>query len=199
MINMIHAHIRLTEDLLPLDFSLGQEHSEDLEKQIESLIDDEVRLLAPCHTTQMAPAAMQALKAKVVSVLRLKCSQVVHLNITKDIPLKGMLRTCGGYWDAIVRPGPKEDQHLRRLVEDNIPEADNLSIEVITQYIGPSINFWRCSLVHLLYLIHVLLLARLLEAVRPLLLVTQSNLVCATICSADIISCTNGLSPDAKH
>jgi hypothetical protein len=138
---MIYTHICLTEDLLPLNFSLGQECSEDLERQIESLIDDEVRLLAPCHTTQMAPAAIQALKAKVASMLRLKCGRVVHLNITKDIPLNGMLRMCGGYWDAMVGPGPKEDQHLRRLVEDNIPEADNLSIEVITQYIRPSINF----------------------------------------------------------
>jgi hypothetical protein len=99
---MIHTHIRLTEDLPPLDFSLGQEHSKDLEKQIESLIDNKVRLLAPCHTTQMAPTAIQALKAKVASVLRLKCGQVVCLNITKNIPFKGMLGTCGGYWDTMV-------------------------------------------------------------------------------------------------
>ncbi|KAJ7680084.1 hypothetical protein B0H14DRAFT_2655491 [Mycena olivaceomarginata] len=98
-------------DLPPLDFSLGQERSEDLEKQIESLLDDEVRLLAPCHTTQMAPAAIQALKAKVASVLRLKRGRVVRLNITKDIPLEGM--QCGRYWDATVGPGPKEDRHLQ--------------------------------------------------------------------------------------
>ncbi|KAJ7801898.1 hypothetical protein B0H14DRAFT_2614923 [Mycena olivaceomarginata] len=103
-IDMIHAHIRLTEDLPPLNFSLRQEHSKDLEKQIESLLDNEVRLLAPCQHTQMVPAAIQALKAKVASVLRLKHGRVVRLNITKDIPLEGMLGTCGRYWDATSNP-----------------------------------------------------------------------------------------------
>ncbi|KAJ7765143.1 hypothetical protein B0H14DRAFT_3510232 [Mycena olivaceomarginata] len=191
---MIAIQDRLTASLPPFDFPLGEERDEALQQRIEHLIDDEVQLLGPCHPTKMTPAAVQSIKLQVASVLWLKRGRLVRLNMAKDITLEGMLGKVG-YWDAAVGPGPQEDRHLRRLLDNAIPPSGNLSEDIIARWIGPFINFWRCTLSHLLYLLHVLLLARLLSDLRPLLIFAQSNPVSAALRSGDLVVIGNSL-PD---
>jgi hypothetical protein len=191
---MIAIQDRLTASLPPFDFPLGEERDEALQQRIEHLIDDEVQLLGPCHPTKMTPAAVQSVKLQVASVLRLKRGRLVRLNMAKDITLEGMLGKVG-YWDAAVGPGPQEDRHLRRLLDNAIPPSGNLSEDIIARWIGPFIDFWRCTLSHLLYLLHVLLLAHLLSDLRPLLIFAQSNPVSAALRSGDLVVIGNSL-PD---
>ncbi|KAJ7869182.1 hypothetical protein B0H14DRAFT_2572029 [Mycena olivaceomarginata] len=191
---MIAIQDCLTATLPPFDFPLGEERDEALERRITTLIDDEVQLLGPCHPTKMAPAAIQSVKTQVALVLRLKRGRLVRLNMAKDITLEGILDKAG-YWDAAVGPGPQEDRHLRRLLDNAIPPSGNLSEDIIARWIGPFIDFWRCTLSHLLYLLHVLLLARLLSDLRPLLIFAQSNPLSAALRSGDLVVIGNSL-PD---
>ncbi|KAJ7788436.1 hypothetical protein B0H14DRAFT_2628258 [Mycena olivaceomarginata] len=181
---MIAIQDHLTASLPPFNFPLGEERDEALQQRIEHLIDDEVQLLGPCHPTKMTPAAVQSIKLQVASVLRLKRGRLVRLNMAKDITLEGMLGKVG-YWDVAVGPGPQEDRHLRRLLDNAIPPSGNLSEDIIA----------RCTLSHLLYLLHVLLLARLLSDLRPLLIFAQSNPVSAALRSGDLVVIGNSL-PD---
>ncbi|KAJ7303651.1 hypothetical protein DFH08DRAFT_825746 [Mycena albidolilacea] len=195
---MIAIQDRLTASLLPFDFPLGEERDESLEQRIEHLIDDEVQLLRPCHPTKMTPTVVQFVKSQVSSVLRLKRGRLVRLNMAKDIPLEGILDKTG-YWDAGVGPGPQEDRHLHCLLDDAIPPNGDLSEDVIARWVGPLLNFWRCTLSHLLYLLHLLLLARFLAELRPLLIFAQSNPVSAALRSGDLALSTNSLPEEVHH
>ncbi|KAJ7788452.1 hypothetical protein B0H14DRAFT_3504229 [Mycena olivaceomarginata] len=177
---MIAIQDRLTASLPPFDFPLGEERDEALQQRIKHLIDNE------------------SVKLQVASVLRLKRGRLVRLNMAKDIPLEGILGKAG-YWDAGVGPGPQEDRHLRCLLDDAIPPNGDLSEDVIARWIGPLLNFWRCTLSHLLYLLHLLLLARFLAELRPLLIFAQSNPVSAALRSGDLALSTNSLPEEVRR
>ncbi|KAJ7132933.1 hypothetical protein C8R46DRAFT_557177 [Mycena filopes] len=178
---------------------LGTERDLLLEMRLRELLNDEVSLLQREQTLKISPSALDLLKEKLAGVLRLTQGRVVCLEITKDVPLEGLLGTFGGYWDATVGRGPKEDRHLRRIFSPQIPAAGDLSSPVITRFIGPYVDFWRIILHHLLYWIHVLLLSRLLSLIRPLIIITQSNPVAATFRAGDLISAWEFLSDDDQR
>ncbi|KAJ7788454.1 hypothetical protein B0H14DRAFT_2628277 [Mycena olivaceomarginata] len=191
---MIAIQDRLTASLPPFNFPLSEERDEALERRITTLIDDEVQLLGPCHPTKMAPAAIQSVKTQVAIGPSAEAR-------SSGPPQHGEGHYAGGdvgkagYWDAAVGPGPQEDRHLRRLLDNAIPPSGNLSEDIIARWIGPFIDFWRCTLSHLLYLLHVLLLAHLLSDLRPLLIFAQSNPVSAALRSGDLVVIGNSL-PD---
>ncbi|KAF7340006.1 hypothetical protein MVEN_01918300 [Mycena venus] len=73
----------------PLPNPLGTERDPRLEKRLEALIDDEVRLVGPLHKVKIVPRALDAVKANVAGVLRTLKGRVVTLHIAKDITLEG--------------------------------------------------------------------------------------------------------------
>ncbi|KAJ6595698.1 hypothetical protein DFH09DRAFT_1410440 [Mycena vulgaris] len=170
-------------------FPLGQDRDPQLEARIQSCIDDEVRLLGPMHPIKIVDEALDAVKTNIASVLRLSKGRVLTLHVAKDITFEGMSGKCVGYWDGHVGPGPQTDRYFRRMLHPQIPAADNLPVDVIARYIGPYVDFWRVIFWHWLYWLHVLLLARLLTIIRPLVITSQSNPVAAMIHSGDLATC----------
>ncbi|KAJ6574704.1 hypothetical protein B0H19DRAFT_1254374 [Mycena capillaripes] len=178
---------------------LGEDRDLQLEMQLRELIDDEVRSVEPLHPVRIVPKALEAVKDKVASVLRLCQGNVVYLEVTKDIPLEGILAKCGGYWSETVGRGPQEDRHLRRCFHPEIPATGDLALPTIARYIGPYLDFWRVTLLHMLYWLHVLWLSRLLAHIKPLVIRTQSNPVAAMVRSGDLITCWDLLSDDESQ
>ncbi|KAJ7767441.1 hypothetical protein DFH07DRAFT_328482 [Mycena maculata] len=187
-------HIRSIQPQDP--YPLGEERDHVLAKQICKLLDAEVDFFGPLHHVQIMPAALRQVKGKVADVVRRLKGRVVLVELTKDIPEEGILGCCGGYWDATVGLGPKEDRHLRRILHPEIPAVGNLSVEIVARYMGPFLDFWRITLSHLLYWLHVLFLSRLLGVLCPLVTVTQSSPVTATLRSHDLMECWNFLSEE---
>jgi hypothetical protein len=77
---------------------------------------------------------------------------------------------------------------MRQLFHPEIPTTGDLSLDIIAQFIGPYVDFWRVTVGHTLYWIHVLLLSRLLFYLNPLIMTSQSNLVAAMIESGDLVT-----------
>ncbi|KAJ6589064.1 hypothetical protein B0H19DRAFT_1058137 [Mycena capillaripes] len=142
----------------PEPSSIGSERDPALQAHLGELIDDEVRVVGPTHSIKIVPQALEAVKANLSQVLRLSNGKIVTLHIAKDIPLEAMKGRPASYWDAAVGPGPQEDRHLRILLHPDLSATNTLPIDIIAAFIGPFANFWRVTLWHILYWVHVLLL-----------------------------------------
>ncbi|KAJ7904996.1 hypothetical protein B0H13DRAFT_740328 [Mycena leptocephala] len=169
-----------------IPFPLGEERSERLERELERLLDDELRIVAPTSSVQIAPSAFRAVKDILGGVVRLSNGRVVTVEVAKDITQEGILGKVGGYWSETVGRGPQEDRHLRRQYHPEIPATGDLSLSVIAKYIGPYTDFWRLTLWHWWYWIEVILLSRLLLLLNPWVITTQSNPVAAILQSGDL-------------
>ncbi|KAJ7293218.1 hypothetical protein C8J57DRAFT_1490668 [Mycena rebaudengoi] len=181
-------------------FPLGTYEDMQLSEQVKALMDDEIRVLSPYDFPKIAPAAINAVKAKVVQPLRTLGGKVVKMEVTKDIPLQAFTARCGGYWDSTVGRGPEEDRHLRHFFHPELPESGDLPATLIARYIGSFADFWRLTLLHLLlFLIQLIFMSRLLERLSPILIVTQSNPVAAIFRSGLLVDGWTHLSSDDER
>ncbi|KAJ7673478.1 hypothetical protein B0H17DRAFT_1208428 [Mycena rosella] len=184
LLDLQQRTLSLLQPLQP--FPLGQARDIQLEHKICDLIDDEIRLLGPTHLHTIAPNALRDLKANVAGAVRLSNGRVVTVHIAKDLTLEGFMGNTGGYWAGDIGPGPQEDRHLRRMHHPEIPQSDDIPPALVARFIGPFLDFWRVTLLHILYWLHVLLLARLLTVLNPVLITSQSSPVAATLRSGDL-------------
>ncbi|KAJ7716716.1 hypothetical protein B0H16DRAFT_1476558 [Mycena metata] len=85
--------------LLPelYEFLLGQERAPEVESSIRSLLDEELVLAALFEGVPISPVTFDCVKAKGADSVRLLVGRLVKLEVTKDIPLKGITGGCGGY------------------------------------------------------------------------------------------------------
>ncbi|KAF7301086.1 hypothetical protein MIND_00672600 [Mycena indigotica] len=112
-----------------------------------------------------------------LGALRQKDGRVVVLNVTKDIPRDGFSGRLGGYFDEATGIGPMADRYVQTLVDPSIPLTGNLTVQVLAFFHGAFIDFWRFIevLCPPFWWLFLLFLTRILNIVRPILVVTQSN------------------------
>ncbi|KAJ7665862.1 hypothetical protein DFH06DRAFT_1185238, partial [Mycena polygramma] len=176
-------------------FPLGDELCPRVQQEVRSLVDTEMQALELVSPRDISARALAAVKAKVADPLRCMRGKVVKLEITKDIPLEALNGVCGGYWDQTVGKGPQEDRHIRQFLHPAIPQQGDLSAEIISSYLGGFFDFWRLTLRHKKYWLHLLFTAHYLQTISPLLVVSQSSPVAAAIRSGDLVRCFEFLSP----
>ncbi|KAJ7074169.1 hypothetical protein C8F01DRAFT_11165 [Mycena amicta] len=155
---------------------LGDEKNACLGDQLERLYDDELRLFSRISPSE-TPAKEYVTYAKHIGLgsIRRNHHRVVAITITKDISLEALNGRTGGYFDEVSGAGPREHRHFQRFIDPTLPLNGNLDEMDIARSIGGFLDFWRFCRNHRYWWLHVLFLARLLDRLRPLIIVTQSN------------------------
>ncbi|KAF7370315.1 Cysteine proteinase [Mycena sanguinolenta] len=176
--------------------SLGEHPAPDIGQEIRTLIDDQARFLKRLGYPEMEPTAFETVKRYAADAVRLRGGRIVKVELAKDITREAFVGVAGGYWSATAGEGPQEHRHMLRLLNANIPRVGDLSVELLARHVGPFLDLWALILVHLLYWLHVLWLSRLLTLIGPLIIVSQSNPVAATLQSGYLASVWKDLSDD---
>ncbi|KAJ7063061.1 hypothetical protein C8F01DRAFT_55052 [Mycena amicta] len=163
-------------------YPLGQDENRRLCDELEKLCDDELQCfkgLSPDQTP--ADKCVQYVKQVGLGSVRQNRQRVVAFTVTKDISLEAYNGTIDGYFAEVTGAGPREHRYFLSLIHPSIPRSGDLSQIVIARWIGGFLDFWRFMHHHHYWWLHVLFLARFLDVLRPLILVTQSNPVAKTI------------------
>ncbi|KAJ7048074.1 hypothetical protein C8F01DRAFT_197357 [Mycena amicta] len=172
-----------------IDRPLGTDTANHLLDKLLSLIEDVKVFSAPHEPIEIAPSYYEYMIYSLISVLRTKKGKVVVLTILKDSTKEEMTGITGGYFSEYAGPGPSEHRHFLELVHNsrpfygNFPFFGNLSPALIAAIIGCILDFWPFIRNHRFYTIHILFLARVLDVVRPLLILGQSNPVAKLLLS----------------
>ncbi|KAJ7159805.1 hypothetical protein C8R43DRAFT_947910 [Mycena crocata] len=180
----------------PHPFPLGQERDLTLEGRIGQLIHDEINAIRRATGSKISLRGLAAVLETGTALRNLK-GKVVKLEVTKDISREAYEGHTGAYWHGTIGQGPQEHRYMAHLLNPTgIPELGNLLRDVVALYLGPTFDFWRLLLRHILYWLHVLFLSRMLITIRPLLVISQSNPVAAMLRSGDLAAVWRLLSGD---
>ncbi|KAJ7168350.1 hypothetical protein C8R43DRAFT_1121514 [Mycena crocata] len=165
---------------------LGEEHAPVLEANITKLIEDELATISGLvDGPRISEKAMDGLLHMATAVRTLN-KKVVKFELAKDITMEGFKGRVGSYWDANTGEGPREHRWMLHGFNPAITLAGDLTQDLLALHIGPMLDFWRLLLWHLLFWLHVLFMLRMLELIRPLLVVSQSNPIARMLRSGDL-------------
>ncbi|KAJ7157229.1 hypothetical protein C8R46DRAFT_1225835 [Mycena filopes] len=161
------------------DHPLGQDHNPILENKIRSLIDEENNIFTKAGFSPISSRGLEGVK-DTGACLRMLKGRVVKMEVAKDITQEVHTGVTGNYWDKDAGQGPREHHHLLRLFHPISTEC-GVTHDEVAEYSGPLIDLWRVVLNRSHYSLHALFLTRLITAIQPLLIVSQSRDVAATL------------------
>nr|GAT44790.1 cysteine proteinase [Mycena chlorophos] len=154
------------------------------------LLDDQRTIAGQLSLPPISDKAYQNIHRFLVDELRSVSHQVLRLDIGKDIPREAHQGVTDGYWDAVTGDGPRQDRHLRRILNPS---------QTANTHFPPRTNFWPMSLKLPMHSLHAMLLSRVLRCLKPLVLFTHSAIVSSALRDGHVTAADHTFAAKGHH